>query len=44
VNWQNVWFLQAETAEEYQKWIDALNPLKKIKESHGTAKTQILFV
>lgn len=33
VTWQNVLFLQADSEEEYKKWLDELDPSRKVRES-----------
>eukprot|EP01122_Echinamoeba_exundans_P008431 TRINITY_DN2796_c0_g2_i2.p1 TRINITY_DN2796_c0_g2~~TRINITY_DN2796_c0_g2_i2.p1 ORF type:complete len:2084 (-),score=489.97 TRINITY_DN2796_c0_g2_i2:54-6305(-) len=41
VNWQNAWFLQAADADEYRKWLEALEPTQALKKSMESAERKM---
>lgn len=41
VNWKDVWFLQAQHADDFKRWMDALDPERVLRELQSTKEKSL---
>lgn len=41
VNWKDVWFFQAQNAEDFKRWIEALDPERALRDTQATKEKSL---
>ena len=41
VNWQNVWFFQAQNADDFKRWMEALDPVRLVREAQASKEKSL---
>lgn len=41
VNWKNVWFFKTQNAEDYKRWMDALDPERILRDTQATKEKSL---
>lgn len=41
VNWKNVWFFQAQNAEDFKRWMEALDPERVLRDTQATKEKSL---